>query len=677
MSKKKKDIANKNATTEISFRRFFFLTLAAMLFILPVFHLPASLPIYAPLVKASLFKLFMAVLTGLFLVEQFTSSQREAASLERSGSRAVYLLLGLSAVCALISSASSKDIHQALFGSYIEQEGFFVVLLYVWLVAMLTVLRPRRDELRISLNALLAGAGAVSVLVIFQYVFQVGIFYEGFTSGLSDRPRPTATLGNPVFLASYLVMVLPIALGRFFVDGPLEDKGVPAILIWLVSFSLLATFTRGAWIAALASLLIFLTLLGARALREMRPELLVSSLAVVLAILSILPFFSSSAVSEDAGKAVSERLEGGSAGSRLIMWDGAIKMAESSALNGYGPENTGFSLPFFVSPKLYESEGFGVATRIHNDILQRTLDGGFLYSLLFLWLLIWAYLASWRKISLARERQISDTTKSSVSVISLRASLVAASFAYVAAIQTSFMVVAVAPIFWVLVGFLFGTTGNDRPGPGGKAHAGLSRALVLSIAAAMLLLSSTLSVLGAKQVLADKLDSEANFAFQEGRFDEGIEQVRAAERTYSAEPHYKFALASAYYNLVQLEGYPDKLGALHNAEDLLLQLTSARPHDQLAVTNLGNVYFALGSLENEERYRDAAEQYQKATKLNPIYYRNYFFLGDTYKAMGEIKRAKQNYERALELSPGQEDVTKALQALEAQVAPEPPETPEK
>lgn len=68
------------------------------------------------------------------------------------------------------------------------------------------------------------------------------------------------------------------------------------------------------------------------------------------------------------------------------------------------------------------------------------------------------------------------------------------------------------------------------------------------------------------------------------------------------------------------------------------------PQDDKAYYNLGNAYYA------NKQYKEALEQYQKASKIKPeaVYYS---LIGDVYRALNNLNEAMKNYEEALKINP--------------------------
>ena len=122
------------------------------------------------------------------------------------------------------------------------------------------------------------------------------------------------------------------------------------------------------------------------------------------------------------------------------------------------------------------------------------------------------------------------------------------------------------------------------------------------------------------------------FYLHRGRIEEAKAQFRETIRL-SPERHTGYANLAGAHLLA---------GEIEQAEPLLQATIRIRPSDG-AHNNLGFVYYSTG------RYREAAEQYEKAIQLapeDPIYQGN---LGDSYRQLGDRANAERYYLRAIEL----------------------------
>ena len=111
--------------------------------------------------------------------------------------------------------------------------------IYVFLVPALTI------------AAVVAAYGVCEFLAGANPLF--GPFFGRYNPHYSGV-RPSSSLGNPVALAAYVVLCLPFALHLLRTGTRRIERQIAAIVTGTCSFALIASLTRGAWVAAIISL---------------------------------------------------------------------------------------------------------------------------------------------------------------------------------------------------------------------------------------------------------------------------------------------------------------------------------------------------------------------------------------------------------------------------------------
>lgn len=286
-----------------------------------------------------------------------------------------FLLL---AVVYILSTITSICPRFSFWGYYIRLQGSYTILSYLIFFFMIwQTLRTRRQLDRL-ITVILLTSWPVVLLGLMQHY------------GLNPLPRvrvsPTrvsSTLGNPIFLGAYLIMVVPLTLGQlvqtlFAARG--EGKGLSRyLLIACYALFLLAQLScllfaqsRGPWLGLLGGFFLFLFLLAvvkrARGLALMVMLLAVASV-LFLALLNLpntplrplrkVPYL---------GR-LGGLLETGGAG-RVLHWGAIIDLVKSDAsraLIGYGPESLLVALLPHYPPELARYAGKALPDHAHND----------------------------------------------------------------------------------------------------------------------------------------------------------------------------------------------------------------------------------------------------------------------------------------------------------------------
>src|SRR5439155_16311574 len=106
--------------------------------------------------------------------------------------------------------------------------------------------------------SLLLSGYVIAGIAILQSAF--GLLGGGYFTTGNNVIRPDVTLANPDFLGIFLAMLLPVAFAKLVSRRPIASRVLAANLVVVLSFGLLATFTRAAWIGAVIGTVVVLVL---------------------------------------------------------------------------------------------------------------------------------------------------------------------------------------------------------------------------------------------------------------------------------------------------------------------------------------------------------------------------------------------------------------------------------
>jgi tetratricopeptide (TPR) repeat protein/O-antigen ligase len=177
-----------------------------------------------------------------------------ASSSLGSRSWAIVALLYLSAQA--LSTATSVAPHVSFWGSYTRLQGLYTTAAYV--VVFLTVLTfcRRQSQVERVIQACLLTSLPVSLYGIIQSFGTDPVSWSG-----NVVVRPGSTMGNPIFLAAFLIMVVPLTLYRYVEVGRVVTRGQTSLIKWVfvgggivnIAFQLVA-WSRGPVSGSLAAL---------------------------------------------------------------------------------------------------------------------------------------------------------------------------------------------------------------------------------------------------------------------------------------------------------------------------------------------------------------------------------------------------------------------------------------
>ncbi len=143
-------------------------------------------------------------------------------------------------------------------------EGFRVVCQYLVTYFIVVQLTSTKEQVRTLLWLFLISIGLLGLHGCYQFVAGVEIPAAWVDSGEDVRTRAFSILGSPNALASILVMFLPVAFSMFIAEKKILSKLVALGITLIIGMGMLFTMSRGAWIAAMVAIVLFLFLVGKR-----------------------------------------------------------------------------------------------------------------------------------------------------------------------------------------------------------------------------------------------------------------------------------------------------------------------------------------------------------------------------------------------------------------------------
>jgi tetratricopeptide (TPR) repeat protein/O-antigen ligase len=384
----------------------------AIIFLVPLFFNPQSHQIFA-ISKASLLVFLVVLMLAFWLADWILSPAGHKGlrwqSIFTSPLHLTILVFGL---VTILATAVSITPAISFWGSYFRKAGLLTLI--CWILFFLIVaqqIRTRTQLLR-AVYTLLLSSGIVSLLGILQCLFpdiMLKVIHVKYTG------RVFSTVGNPLFLSSFLAMVIPLNLALIVYSWSKRKEGNNArILISLVI--LLALQFWCLWLAQysitillyIIATIIFIILLGIVKRKRLILGIGAASLLVLVIIAGLLmvPLLLQSPKIETAGTEdlesvpISEDIGLKTLGWRVQYWRSAADIVLESPevpfsndslhdfrrLIGYGPETFIITFQLFFPEKLkseytYRSE---LVDRPHNHYLYLATTIGLLGLMSFL-----------------------------------------------------------------------------------------------------------------------------------------------------------------------------------------------------------------------------------------------------------------------------------------------------
>lgn len=360
----------------------FFLILALPLLSLPPWFSPPNWG------KTIIFRIVLSILIFLFLWQFILSKNQQKISeiseklsfLVSKKNKIFWLLVSFFGIY-LLATIFSLDPNFSLWGSPYRSGGFVNFAFYIIFGILAFLILKKEDWPKIWDFSILIGI-FVSIVAIFQWW---GLFKDIF---ITYETRPPSTIGNPIFLALYFLLLSFLTLSFAIKANPLYKKLLyfSALLIFL--FTILLTYSRAAYLGLLAGFLYFILFYPFKKRTV--------SLALKLAFFAILVFGIYGVYYVNTHPQLPEfiqenktlrgmvgrfSIERALQDPRISGWKVSWEALKDRPLLGYGPENFAIGFDRYYDPSLKGIEKMpGTAMswwgRAHNFVFDISLSAG-------------------------------------------------------------------------------------------------------------------------------------------------------------------------------------------------------------------------------------------------------------------------------------------------------------
>lgn len=549
----------------------------------------------------------------------------------------------------------------------------------LWLLGLGTVLwlirRGRQEDfwhLAFSAGAFAAAYG------LFQY-FQIEIFWPKVLNPYGSRS--VSTFGNPNFVSSYLVVLLPLVLAYLLQSRTVFQGVFYGGLFLLYEASLLCSLTRSSWLGA-ATALLFLA-----AFREYRARITANKkifscffgLAVVMTLFwpgSSLKSYRMSVVERVAELSNIDvsRLFAPPSGvnahyspwhQRLLIWTCCWQMGRENPLFGKGWGTLELFYPFYQGPLMEAVAGDrGLRTHAnnaHNEILEIWSQTGLAGLGVFAWFFAVLFAWFWRFHASAPENERYWTVPLAAGTAGMLADNM---------LNVSMHFAVPGFIFWWQIGSLSSRISGGSP----PLVFSWDRRIVHRASAFLIIVISLGGILLWHAQFMREIHYFLGFKhMRRNDFSRAAQELKAAYDWNPREVNNNYELGNAYARINDFEkakwaygeaiktncGYDEiffnlavisgrKLGnwadAVRNFETSLF-INPLNPQAYAAVTE--------AYAKNPGQYaRRGAETSAQAVRLFPQDPSNYSALGYFYTLLNDYPRAREAYSSGLRVDPG-------------------------
>ncbi len=356
----------------------------------------------------------------------------------------------------IFSTYLAFDKNLSIYGLYDRQFGL-IFYFYCLLFFGLFVLSIKKSYIVYYVKLILTSSFFVCIYALAQIS---GYDFMNWSEKWGAVQRATSTFGQPNFLASYLLLVIPITIYFIYISNKFLGKFFGLIVLVLQLLTLYFTYSRGGWIGLIFGLLVFGIIYWILQIQILRAEdgysnsknnrnllhnnkyykfgLIFIILVIILIIFSI-----------DHSKIFSRRItslldfQSGSVAVRISFWQASWDAIKQRPLFGYGLDNQGE-----VLIKYYQKD-WGIfnnvnsyPNRAHNLFLDILLTRGIFGLVTYLVLLYLFFRTIFKNIKENKARE-------------LNLAILAATICYLVSLQFSFSFIVSEIYFWLYFAIIY------------------------------------------------------------------------------------------------------------------------------------------------------------------------------------------------------------------------------
>jgi len=479
--------------------------------------------------------------------------------------------------------------------------------------------------------------------------------------------RIFSTLGQPNWLASYLVLILPISITFLLKLKNKKSRIFFFISTSLIFWAIILTNSRAGVLGLVVSLAVFAILLGIKNLKENLKTIL--SLAIIFATITL--FFGTTlttrtqeAITNNQPSALSVQpsaisnkptqtaltIEGTESGRiRLIVWQGAINIFKHSPILGTGPE-TFVSSYFMFRPASHNqtSEWEFFYNKAHNEFLNYLANTGAVGFIAYALFLI-ASLVSIFKLQ-----------KNSLIAKAIFAALIG----YLTTIFFGFSTVATQVTFFTLVASAILLAKNQQTLEIDiHLKENFKFPAILTVALISLFISSFVLRSYLSNVFEKRAEGQTDNSFQK--------ELTAYTNSIRAFPYPNPYLLASYSSSMALasvsvedENQKDELATRSN--QLAQKALTLSPNNFLIAQRVAKTYALLVPVD--DNYKDEAQNItEKLIKLAPNYPTTYLTNAKIYVILEDNEMAASSVNKALQLKPDYLEAQQLLDQINAEI----------
>lgn len=545
---------------------------------------------------------------------------------------------------AILSTIFTNNRTVSIYGVYEDFEGIITIINYIlFFYLSLNFIKTKQNVFKYIYIIL----GATFIIALYGMAQNLGWDFIKWNPETYSPDRFFSTLGNPNFLAAYLVESIPVIFILFFITHKIHKKLIVLIILILAVVVLFLTKSRAGFLSFLVTVLfiIIYTFLDARKKENelfAKNKLWFLMFGIVIFITLFLP------IVREAFQMLWERsknlfsLKGIVLTPRIYIWKSALMMYRDFPIFGTGVDTFQVMFPYYRLPIYWQLEWNGTPEKTHNVFLQILATQGIIgfgfYLLLFITFLKKSFNLILRESDITRRYLIFGFFMAAV------AFYVQGLFNYTVSAYGSF--------FWLAFSIIISQETSNKQYytfDFNKNFIENNKSMLLT---AILLFLIIAEVLVGRFWTADLYFKIGNIAVNTDKEEICIGYYDKAVELNPPREIYWVKYGIGYEKIIRKEQNPEKrLFYINEALKIHSNTIKLNKMNGYNYNNVARVYKTYGETLDRSKFKEAIEYYNEAIRRDP---NNAYFgldLATVYINIGAFDKAIELCKRYSELYP--------------------------
>lgn len=330
--------------------------------------------------KAIFFRVTIELALLCFLLHLIFAkdSSQEIQKIKSRLTNPIFISLTVFSGLFLLAALLGVNPDFSFWSNFERGEGAFQIIHYFLFFALLVLLFTKKEEI---LDLLKFNLG-ISLAVSLYALLQLNNPFSKFLTIFGASPRVSGTLGNPSYLAAYLIIAIALGLLLFLNIKKISWKIILAAILVFQGLIIWQTQTRGAILGILVSLIVFLITNIFVLKKSIIPRFYLIIILIVLISLPLILLLTKDANFWKEFPKILRFTNTSSLEQRFWTWESAFIGFLERPILGWGAENFPYVFDKYYNPKHYGIESF--FDRAHNIFLDYLINGGILLLISYL-----------------------------------------------------------------------------------------------------------------------------------------------------------------------------------------------------------------------------------------------------------------------------------------------------